>query len=104
MQSILRMIEILFVFYFILAHGKCYYKSNFLYIYSSFLLTEIQMSHALVCYSCSGGQVCGTLFSPNSNAVKRITSDKNEPLSSCSVRLIMPDTNVYIFFSFLLFR
>ncbi|CAF1098107.1 unnamed protein product [Adineta steineri] len=45
----------------------------------------IYMSHSLVCYSCSGGHTCGTLFSPNSTHYKKVTSKENDPFSSCSI-------------------
>ncbi|UJR17342.1 hypothetical protein I4U23_004237 [Adineta vaga] len=43
------------------------------------------MSQSLVCYSCSGGQACGTLFSSKSKSVHKVTSKDHEPFSSCSI-------------------
>jgi hypothetical protein len=45
----------------------------------------IQMPETLECYSCSGGEKCGILFSPNSTSVKIIKSKKTESLRSCSI-------------------
>ena len=45
------------------------------------------MSDTLECYSCSGGEKCGKLFSPNATAVTIIKPKRNETLRSCSVRM-----------------
>ncbi|CAF3559724.1 unnamed protein product [Rotaria socialis] len=49
------------------------------------LLHCIQTSQTLECYSCSGGEQCGILFSPNSTKVKIVKSRKTDILSSCSI-------------------
>ncbi|CAF5179799.1 unnamed protein product, partial [Rotaria magnacalcarata] len=49
------------------------------------LLHCIQTSQTLECYSCSGGDQCGILFSPNLTKVKIVKSVKTDILTSCSI-------------------
>ena len=69
-------------------------NQTFIKIYSSCLI-EIQLSQTLECYSCSGRQDCGTLFSPKLNKTKTIDSTDDETLYSCAVGEVILDINVY---------
>jgi hypothetical protein len=95
-----RMMGIVIVFYLLLAHGKrcCKWNSMCTYLTSA-SRTGIERSQTLVCYSCSGGQSCGTLFSFDSPTIKKITSRGNDSFSSCSVRRITPNVDGYLFTS-----
>lgn len=89
-----RMMILFSVICLTVLHCKLQHTLRYMEFFSCYL-TGIQMSHTLECYSCSGGERCGILFSPNSTAVKIVKSTKTASLSSCSVRMIMPYIKLY---------
>jgi hypothetical protein len=83
-----RIMIIFIMFYLTVAHGKLWCTSSFMKVFWNYLIGT-GMPETLACYSCSGGEKCGKLFSPNSTNVKIVKSMKNESLRSCSVRMII---------------